>query len=829
MTDSLTPMMKQYMDIKKDYPDKFLFYRMGDFYEMFYSDAEIASKILDITLTKRSKESTIPMAGIPYHAVDGYIAKLLKKGHSVVICDQVGEVAVGKLVERKVTKILTPGTVNDEHIVEPLKETILCAINNQYNHWGLSYLNISNGQFIINNFDNFEDFIMAVHKIEPSEIIAPIGLKGKELLNAKMSINYLEEDYFDYKEGIKKLNSYYLSIEDYVKKNEFKSCLSSASAILNYVEYTQKTTIPYIRKILLEDEKNSLILDVITRRNLELLKNIHGEDEGSLFNVINGTSTPMGGRMLKDWIKRPTRDLIEINKRHKIIEGMTKDSGFLEFKSLFKEFNDIERIISRIGLKNAKPIDLGVLRNFLNDLSLVSNLLDKYEIHGRDFYNKKFSRNTYIEAINLLENSIVDEPPTLIKDGGVIKEGYNSDLDSLRTLSDYSGDFIQELEEREQKATKIANLRIKYNRVIGYYIELTKGQVDKAPNNYIRIQTLKAAERFTIKELKDFEEKAVYAKAKAIAKEKEIFDEILDTIARYVFTLQEIVHCISELDVITNFTEKSITLNLIKPTFAENIDIIAGRHLVVEAESNKPFTGNDLKFDGFNMYLITGPNMGGKSTFMRQNALIIIMAYMGCYVPAKSCVIPDIDRIFTRIGAYDNLSEGLSTFMVEMKESANILKNATSKSFVIMDEIGRGTSTYDGVSLAWAFALKIANDIKCKTLFSTHYFELTELEDLYSTIKNIHLSSYIEEDNLVFLHKVENGCVDKSYGIEVAKLAGIDYTTLTTAIEKFESLKQDSNDFDVKSYLSTVNLDNLSPKEALDILYKLKKEIKENN
>lgn len=823
--ENLTPMMKQYLDIKKDYPDKFLFYRLGDFYELFYEDAEKASKLLDITLTKRSKESTIPMSGIPYHAVDGYIAKLLKKGHSVVICDQVGEVGVGKIVDRKVTKIFTPGTVNDEHIVEPLKETILCAIDHSYNYWGLAYINISNGQFIIDRFDNFEDFIMAIHKIDPSEIIAPVTLKDNDLISPKLFINYIDKDYFDLKDNLKKINSYFLSIEDYNNKNEFKSSLCSAGAIIKYIEYTQKTNIPYIKKIILEDERNNLVLDIITRKNLELIKNIHGEDCGSLFNVLNATSTSMGGRLLKEWIKKPTRNTVILDTRHKIVESLLKNECFNDFRNILETFNDIERIIARIGLKNAKPIDLSVLKNFLQDLENISLLLENHNIHNKDYYKNKFAKKTYYEVINLLEESIKEDPPTLIKDGGVIKEGYDLQLDELRNLSDYSGEFIMDLEEREQKRLEINNLRIKYNKVIGYYIELSKGQASKAPEGYMRLQTLKNVERFTIQELKDFEQKAVFAKTKAIAKEKEIFEDIVETISRYVFTLQEIVHSVSEIDVLSNFAFKTKKHNLIKPEFNKDFNIVKGRHLVVEAESNVTFIANDLSYDKFDMFLITGPNMGGKSTYMRQNALIIIMAYMGCFVPADYCSLPDIDRIFTRIGAYDNLSEGLSTFMIEMQESANILKHATHKSFVIMDEIGRGTSTYDGVSLAWAFALKIANTIKCKTLFATHYFELTELSQSYSNIKNIHLASSIENGNLLFLHKVMDGSVDKSYGIEVAKLAGIDEDTLSLANDKFNMLKKDTTDIDAMSFLSNISLDNLSPKEALDILFKIKEKI----
>lgn len=816
-----TPMMKQYWEIKKKYPDELVFYRLGDFYELFFNDAVIASKVLDITLTKRSKSSNIEMAGIPYHAADAYVARLVQKGYSIVICDQVGEVEKSKLVERKVTKIITPGTVTEETIVDPKSDNELISVCFEKEKFGLSKINVTTGDFIIYSFDNIEDLILEIDKIEPSEILVSENFPITGLFNERKSVKILKKQYFDYKNAILKLKELKILPKEYEENKEITSAIASSLAIINYIIETQGNFIPYSKEILINDEKDFLRIDWSTKKNLDLLKSSYDENEtNSLFSVIDNTETPMGSRLLKRIIKTPLNNKNIINQKLDIVEALSKDNKTnYHLKNYLNRVYDIERIISRISLKSARPRDLYNLKE-----SLIAIKELKFEIDNSDFKNLSIFKNleSHNDIIDFLNNSIIDEPPILIKDGGVVKEGFNEELDKLRNLSNNTTDFIFELESEEQRLTGIQNLRINFNKVDGYYIELTKGQSKNAPDHFIRTRTLKNVERYKTTKLSDFEMQAISAKVKSISKEKEVYEEILEMMLDKIKRLKETADAVAELDILSCFAFNVDKYNLTRPIFSDNLIIENGRHLVIEAISKKEFTPNTLNMSNHNLLMITGPNMGGKSTFMRQNALIIILAHIGSFVPATYASIPEVDRIFSRIGASDNLTEGLSTFMLEMQETANILKYATNKSFVIIDEIGRGTSTYDGLSLAWSIAKQLVS-INCKTLFSTHYFELVELANNEKSVHNIHLDSEIINDDIVFLHKVKEGSVDQSYGVHVAKLAGIDQKVLDIAENKLAELKI-TNKNDIKEKISEKikligkDINSLTPIEALNIL-----------
>lgn len=821
-----TPMMKQYWEVKKKYPNELVFYRLGDFYELFLDDAVTASKILDIKLTKRNSSSNIHMAGIPFHAVDSYIARLVQKGYSIVICEQVGEVEKSKLVERKVTKIITPGTVTEDSIVDPKSDNELISIHFDKEVFGMAKINVSTGDFLIYSFDSIEDLVLEIEKIEPAEVLISSNFPLSGLFCEKRAVKILDKTLYDYKESIKELKNLNLLSKEYENDLNIVAAISAAYSIVNYIIETQGVFIPYAKNITINNEDEFLKIDWNTKRNLDLIKSSYDENEdNSLFGVIDNTETPMGARYLKRLIKSPLRNKNDILKRQSVVEVLSKDWKITKnIKNYLNNIYDIERIISRISLKSARPKDLFNLKE-----SLISIKNMKLEIENSNHKDleifKKIDSNENI--IKFIESSIIDEPPLLIKDGGVVKDGFDKELDELRKISTNSNEFILDLEIEEQVKNNIPNLRINFNRVSGYYIELTKSQIKNAPAHFIRKQTLKNVERYTTPELSDFELKALSARVKSIAKEKEIYESIIDKMIEYVNILKKTADNIAEIDILTCFAYNVDKYNLIKPIFGKKLNIKNGRHILIEAISKKEFTPNSLNMEDKDLLLITGPNMGGKSTFMRQNALILIMAHLGSFVPAEYAEIPEIDRIFSRIGASDNLTEGVSTFMMEMLETSNILKYATVNSFVIIDEIGRGTSTYDGLSIAWAIARKLVK-IKCKTLFSTHYFELIELEMNNKNIKNIHLDSEIINGEILFLHKIKEGSVDQSYGIHVAKLAGIEIDVLNDANEKIEELKT-INKNDIKDRISEKlkkvgkDIDSITPIEALNILNDLLK------
>ncbi len=821
-SDLQTPMMKQYWEVKKKYTNELVFYRMGDFYELFFNDAVIASKMLDITLTKRNKSSNIHMAGIPHHAADNYIARLVQKGYSVVICDQIGEVEKSKLVERKVTRILTPGTITDDIIIDPKSDNELISLNFDKEKFGLSRINVSTGDFIIYTFDTIESLIIEIEKIEPAEILLPEDFIIKGLFDNKRSVKELPKEYFDYDIAIRELKNKKIISKDYQNNKEIISAIGSALACVKYIEDTQGSFISYTKEIMLNNDKEFLKLDWVTRKNLDLMKSSYDENEdNSLFSIIDNTETSMGSRLLKRIIKNPLTNHSTINKRLDIIESLSKDIIFNNnLKISLSNVFDIERIINRISIKTVKPRDLHNLKESLISINEMKKNLK--EFNNVEIFNK--IENTQ-DIISYIESAIIDEPPVLVKDGGVVKEGYDYELDELRNMATNSYKLLINLEKSEQEKNNMPNLKISFNKISGYFIELSKGQSKNAPDHFVRKQTLKNAERYTTPELIDFEHKAITAKVKSIAKEKSIYEDIVEKMSEYITRLKVLSDTIAELDVITCFTENVNKLNLTRPTFGNKFNIENGRHIVIETLNNHEFTPNNLNLENDNLLLITGPNMGGKSTYMRQNALIIILAHMGSFVPASVCELPEIDRIFSRIGASDNLAEGVSTFMMEMQETSNILDNATEKSFVIIDEIGRGTSTYDGLSLAWAIAEELEK-IKCKTLFSTHYFELVELAKKKDKIHNVHMDSEIINGEIIFLHKVKDGSVDQSYGLHVAKLAGIKERVLDNASKKLNELKTENNN-DIKERLSNKineigkDLNNLTPIEALNILNEL--------
>jgi len=819
--DSQTPMIQQYWQIKKKYPEELVFYRLGDFYELFFDDAITASKLLDITLTKRNKSSNIHMAGIPHHAAEGYIAKLVQKGYSVVICDQVGEVEKSKLVERKVTKIITPGTVTDEMIIDPKSDNELISIHFDKEVFGLAKINVTTGDFILYSFDTIDSLVLEIEKIEPAEILLPENFPISSLFDHKKSVKKLPSSYYELESSLKNLKKHKLLPKDYENNKSIQAALSASSSIVNYIIETQGAFISYIKEVVVNNEKEFLKIDWVTKKNLDLLKSSYDENEdNSLFSVIDNTETSMGSRLLKRIIKNPMTNVSKIENRLDVVEKLKQEQPLNNLiKTHLNNIFDIERIINRISIKTAKPRDLYNLKESLKSIKeLKSNAISENHLN-LDIFQRLQSNQ---DIIDFIDCSIIDEPPVLVKDGGVVKKGFDAELDSLRNMAENSYDLLLELERNEQEKNNMPSLRIDFNRISGYYIELPKGQAKNAPAHFIRKQTLKNTERYTTPELTDFELKAITAKVKSIAKEKAIYELIVESLEKYILRLKETADIVAELDVIACFVENSIKYKLTRPTFGQTLKIENGRHIVIEVLNNYEFTPNSLDHDLHKLLLITGPNMGGKSTYMRQNALILILAHMGSFVPATYCEIPKIDRIFSRIGASDNLAEGVSTFMLEMQETANILKHATENSFVIIDEIGRGTSTYDGLSLAWSIAEELES-IGCMTLFSTHYFELIELAKNNNNIHNVHMDSEIINGDIVFLHKVKDGSIDQSYGLHVAKLAGINSNVLHKAEKKLAELKL-TNKNDIKDRLySKMNamgkdINSLTPLEALNLI-----------
>ena len=852
-----TPMMRQYLGIKAENPDLLLFYRMGDFYELFFDDAKKASELLGITLTARGKASgtPIPMAGVPYHAAEQYLSRLLKQGVSVGICEQIGDPATSKgPVERKVARILTPGTLTDDYLLNERRDNILLAIYEQETktkqptkqpikqEFGIAHIDLSCGRFILQQIVGIETLHNELERLHPAEIL--ISETHPIKLNSHFPTTSRPDWLFDQDTARqllqKQLGTYDLSG---FGCDDMPHAIIAAGALLDYINETQRTALPHITSLQIESSDDGIILDATSRKNLELEDSLHGEQKNTLIAVLDKTATSMGSRLLRRWLNKPLKNQQQLHHRHQAIAEFIQHVSYKDIHEQLRHVGDIERIISRIALGSARPRDLSTLGNSLHIIPLLHQVLD--QMQQSHVITLRQQIDLHAELLTLLDKAIIENPPVLIRDGGVIATGYDKDLDALRNLSKNSDQYLLDLEIREKQRTGINSLKVAYNRVHGFYIEIPRTQANNAPPEYVRRQTLKAVERFILPELKEFEDKVLSARERSLAREKALYEKLLQKIAEHVLPLRNTAAAIAEIDVLSNFAERAVTLNYYCPTFSNKagIQLTESRHPVVEQTLDNPFVPNDLLMnDQSRMLIITGPNMGGKSTYMRQVALITLMAYIGSYVPAKTAILGPIDRIFTRIGAQDDLSTGRSTFMVEMTEAANILNNATANSLVLLDEIGRGTSTFDGLSLAWAFAEYLAKEKKAFTLFATHYFELTSLPEKIANIRNVHIDAVEHGDKIVFLHSVKEGSASQSYGLQVAQLAGVPKDVIAQARKKLQRLEEDaqsntektlplalafSTETDekaqqLKQAVSAIEPDDLTPKMALDVLYRLK-------
>ncbi|MET0331269.1 MAG: DNA mismatch repair protein MutS, partial [Dyella sp.] len=742
-----TPFMRQYLSTKAEHPEVLLFFRMGDFYELFYDDARKAARLLDITLTQRGQSAgaPIPMAGVPYHAAENYLARLVKLGESVAICEQIGDPALAKgPVERKVVRIVTPGTVTDAALLEERRDNLLLAIAaGGHGSFGLAWADLSSGRFILSEVANAEALAAELARLQPAETLIAEDGGWPQLVANLPGLRKRAPWHFDPDAARRELNRFFGTRDlSGFGVDGLGLAIAAAGCLLGYVEETQKSALPHLSGMMVESASETIALDAATRRNLELDSHPSGRTEFSLLGVLDETVTPMGARLLRRWLNRPLRSRQQLGLRQQAIGALIDSRHQHSLREHLRGIGDLERILARVALRSARPRDLTTLRDGLAAapaLRVEIAALDSPQLHAL------VQRIGDHEATaELLARALVAQPPVLLRDGGVIGEGYDAELDELRRLSTNADQFLVELEEREKAVSGISTLKVGYNRVHGYYIEISRGQSDRAPTHYTRRQTTKNAERYITEELKSFEDKVLSAKERSLMRERALYEALLDQLIGSLEALKTAAAAIAELDVLANLAERAETLNWSAPQLSEvpGIAIERGRHPVVEKVRAEPFEPNDLILDdATRMLVITGPNMGGKSTYMRQNALIVLLAHIGSYVPASRAVIGPIDRIFTRIGAGDDLSRGQSTFMVEMSETANILHNATDCSLVLMDEVGRGTSTYDGLALARAAAVHLARASRAYTLFATHYFELTELAAEFSSIANVHLDA----------------------------------------------------------------------------------------
>lgn len=837
-----TPMMQQYLGIKAQHPDKLLFYRMGDFYELFMDDAEHAARLLDLTLTSRgsSNGQRIPMAGVPVHAAEGYLGRLVKSGQSIAVCEQVSDPAASKgLVKREVVRIVTPGTITDENLLDQKRDNHICAIYQHNDLLGLASIEIGSGDFLLQQLCSEQELHSELERLKPAEIVMQeysslnlsiykIQIQGEWIFEFDSAYRLLKEQF-----GTKDLVGFGCE--------ELPAAISAAGALLQYVKDTQRKALPHITGCRVQNHSEYIIVDAISRKNLEIDQTIDGNNKHSLTGIIDFTQTAMGARCLRRWVGQPILDFKVLNNRYQAINDLTQSNTHNELQQGLKLISDIERIRARIAIQSARPRDLTALRDSLLQLPQIKNILVIYT-EGR--LNTLQNNLAAPEAlVTLLSSSLQDEPSAFIKDGGVIAHGYDQELDELRTLHTNADDFLIQLEQREQQDTGIANLKVAYNRVHGYYIEVSKLQAANMPDRFTRRQTLKNVERYITPELKEFEDKVLSAKERALSREKFLYEQILQHLLEHLTPLQTIANTLSELDVLACFAYLANEFNYVQPELSNEIgiDIKQGRHPVVERIQDTPFVANDINLNpDARLLLITGPNMGGKSTYMRQTALITILAFAGCYVPAELARLGPVDRIFTRVGAADDLSTGRSTFMVEMTEAANILNNASESSLVLMDEIGRGTSTFDGLSLAWGCADHLLKNNQALTLFATHYFELTSLANEVDGAVNIHIDAIEHEDEIVFLHSVKPGPANQSYGLQVAQLAGVPRSVIKIAKQRLALLEQQAQSKDsvqtqlpltmeteqahplVEKFID-INPDELSPKQALELLYELKK------
>lgn len=851
-----TPLMKQFFAAKSEYPDLLLFFRMGDFYELFYDDARKAARLLDITLTQRGSSggAPIPMAGVPVHAYEGYLARLVALGESVAICEQIGDPAASKgLVERKVVRIVTPGTVTDEALLDERRDTLLMAVARTRQGYGLAWADLAGGRFLVNEVETDDALEAELARLEPAELLVPDEEDWPGFLRQRSGVRRRAPWLFDADSGRRQLLSFFklhdlsgFGIDDKPRAT------AAAGALLGYVEETQKQRLPHLTAIATETAGEAIAMNAATRRHLELDTRVDGDTRNTLLGVLDTTVTPMGGRLLRRWLHRPLRLREVLMQRHHAVATLIDRGADAELRESFRALGDIERILTRIALRSARPRDFSTLRDGLAMLPSVADLLAPLD--SPRLAALRGELGSHEDTARLLASAIAEQPPLKLSDGGVIAEGFDAELDELRRLSTHADQFLIDLEAREREASGIPTLKVGYNRVHGYYIEISKGQADKAPVHYTRRQTLTNAERYITEELKGFEDKVLSARERSLTREKLLYEQLLDSLGAVLEPLKRCAAALSELDVLAAFAERAQALDWSQPELetAPCLKIERGRHPVVEAVREQPFEPNDLDLHpDRRMLVITGPNMGGKSTYMRQNALIVLLAHIGSFVPASRAVIGPIDRILTRIGAGDDLAKGQSTFMVEMAETSYILHHATSQSLVLMDEIGRGTSTYDGLALADAVARHLAYQNRCYTLFATHYFELTALADESfeggpSGIANVHLDAVEHGESLVFMHAVKDGPANRSFGLQVAALAGLPKTTVAQARRRLAELEQRGGDSHAASVapqaldapqqfglfaqassaaqeaLAAIEPDELTPKQALEALYRLK-------
>jgi len=869
-----TPMMTQYLRIKAEHPGALLFYRMGDFYELFYDDARRVAKLIDITLTSRGQSAgePIPMAGVPYHSLDSYLGRLVRKGESVAICEQIGDPAKSKgPVDRQVVRVVTPGTVTDDALLEQRRETLLAAVSRRVSKegavFGLAWLDLAAGRFSVLEADGNAALEAELERLKPAELLVPED-QAREIAGIVHSLAHGKQRvrppwHFEFSSASRLLTDQLgtLDLRGF-GADDLPLAISAAGALLQYVRETQKTALPHITTLSVEERGDALHLDAATRRNLEIDVSLSGQDSATLFALLDSTVTPMGSRNLRRWLNRPLTDQQELRRRYQAIALLVDARRFEGLREPLRAIGDVERILSRVALRSARPRDLTSLRASIAALPALRTCLKRIE--APLIVELTQAVGEHADILGLLQQAIAEEPSVMLRDGDVIAPGYDADLDELRQIATHTDEFLLELERRERERSGLSSLKLAYNRVSGFYIEVSRSQADNVPKDYIRRQTVKNAERFITPELKSFEDKVLGAREKSLAREREIYEQVLTQLTDRLAALQVSASALAALDTLSALAERAAQLGWTEPQLVAEtrLEIRGGRHPVVEHFIDGPFVPNDLMLDASRrMLIVTGPNMGGKSTFMRQSALIALLAHVGSFVPAERAVLGPLDRIFTRIGAGDDLAGGRSTFMVEMTEAANILHNATDKSLILMDEIGRGTSTFDGLSLAWAVARHIARVNRSFTLFATHYFELTSLADEVDGCANVHLDATEHREGIVFLHSVKEGPASRSYGLAVAQLAGVPREVVAAAREYLAALEKggtgpgehsthnprsrgrapaahspqaqlpleppaapppDPRLLELEAALKAVNADDLTPRAALELVYKLR-------
>jgi DNA mismatch repair protein MutS len=840
---SHTPVMQHYLRVKAEHPEALLFYRMGDFYELFFEDARRAAELLDITLTSRGQSAgePIPMAGVPYHAVDAYLGRLLKRGESVVLCEQVGEPTGRGPMERQVTRVVTPGTVTDEALLDDRRETLLAAVHHHGDRYGIAALELASGRLTVAELEGEDELAGELARLRPAEILLPETAAATPATDTPVARRRRPDWHFD-PAGAARLLAEHFGTRDLsgFGCEEVPAAVGAAGALLTYARDTQCSALPHIRSLRLERREEALVLDPIARRNLEVEVNLSGGRENTLAEVMDHTRTAMGSRLLRRWLARPMRDRQVLRGRQQAIGTLLEGHQFEGLAGALRTVGDLERILARVALRTARPRDLARLREALGALPELREALAPLDdphltgLHGRIA--------AFPQLHATLLRALVDAPPSSVRDGGVIAEGFDPELDELRGLDRGAGELLAAIEARERARSGIPGLRVGYNRVHGFYIELTRAQAEHAPPEYTRRQTLKGAERFVTPELKSLEDRVLSARERALARERSLYAGLVEAAAAELPGLQATAEAVAELDVLANLAARADALGLVRPELSDapGLRVVGGRHPVVERCLDAPFVPNDLALGPERrMLVVTGPNMGGKSTYMRQAALIVLLAHTGSFVPAESAVIGPIDRVFTRIGAADDLAAGRSTFMVEMTEVANILHNATRESLVLVDEVGRGTSTFDGLALAWACAEHLAREVGAYTLFATHFFELTALAETIPAVANVHLDALEHGEQIVFMHAVREGPASQSYGLQVAALAGVPRGVIDRARSRLRELEGrqaaqttppwqgdlfvPTGTHPLVEALRTLDPDDLSPREALETLYRLKR------